>query len=528
MALTLTDINVGSTADDGTGDPLRTAFQSVNSNNTSLEGNLNAFNKSDVADGASAVAWDLDTDNTLSVSGAKLLSVKNNTTEKLWVGTEGQIFLGHVDASITRSSTSRVYIVGEATQYRFHQTQFYVSSGFEINSALNPTSTTVPVYRLDNDGDTGLGFAAADQVNLIAGGAEGLRVTNESGAKVVFPQGTLESSVADGATAEAFSLSSPAYSTSGAKLLSVKNNGFEKAYIDKDGVIVSGSDSGNTALKIGQGTTQYNAQISTSASTNLLINPQGSVSFKNNTLGNVVDSLSIAKTGLEFSRDNTQAVVQWSARVSDIASTDFDITGCSAYSSASTNLTGGDVSITAGDGSSGSAGDAHGGDVVLAGGAGYGTGNDGYVLIQDGIYGIMSVQGGSTSQDDIGTTPEILTAWNTDGISNGVTVSSANDYITADVAGTYEVHANISFSGTASSLVTLEIYIYDDSGTSWSASGFALERKIGSTGDVGNAGVSGMVALDTSDRVAIYITTDGATDDVTVTEAQLQIKRISS
>ena len=43
-------------------------------------------------------------------------------------------------------------------------------------------------------------------------------------------------------------------------------------------------------------------------------------------------------------------------------------------------------------------------------------------------------------------------------------------------------------------------------------------------GDVGRAAVSG---LDTSDRIAIYITTDGATDDVTTTESVLHIKRIS-
>jgi hypothetical protein len=143
-------------------------------------------------------------------------------------------------------------------------------------------------------------------------------------------------------------------------------------------------------------------------------------------------------------------------------------------------------------------------------------------------YGVMSVQGGSTQQTDIGTTPEILTAWNTDGVSSGTTVSSANDYITVGGAGTYMVTCTISFSGTAGSTVTLEIYVYDDSGTSWGASGFAIERKIGSTGDVGAAALSGIVALDTSDRVAIYIATDGATDDVTVTEAQLCVRRIAN
>jgi hypothetical protein len=170
-----------------------------------------------------------------------------------------------------------------------------------------------------------------------------------------------------------------------------------------------------------------------------------------------------------------------------------------------------------------------GGDLILQGGqSASGGGDNGLTLVNDTVYGIMSVQAGATSQDDIGTTPEILTAWNTDGIANGTTPSQANDYITALVAGVYEVHANLSFSGTSSSVVDMEIYVYDDSGTSWSASGFQLQRKIGTGGDVGNAGTSGLVTLDTDDRVAIYVATDGATDDVTVTEAQLQIKRISN
>jgi hypothetical protein len=215
------------------------------------------------------------------------------------------------------------------------------------------------------------------------------------------------------------------------------------------------------------------------------------------------------------------------------ATTDFDnsgndltITGPSALIAAVTNLDGGDLNINGG--AAATTGIGIGGNVNINGGLKGSTGTQGFSLVNDTVYGIMSTQGGVTSQDDIGTTPEILVAWNTDGISNGTTVSSANDYITADVAGVYEVVGSLSFSGTANSTVTMEIYIYDDSGTSWSASGFALERKLGSGGDVGRASVSGLVTLDTSDRVAIYVATDGATDDVTTTESVLHIKRISN
>jgi hypothetical protein len=169
-----------------------------------------------------------------------------------------------------------------------------------------------------------------------------------------------------------------------------------------------------------------------------------------------------------------------------------------------------------------------GGDLILRGGQNAtGGGTDGFALVNDTIYGIMSVQGGVTSQDNIGTTPEILVAWNTDGIANGTTPDETNDYITANVAGVYSVNVSLSFFGSNGSEVGLYIYTYDDSGTAWNDSGFAIERTLSSGTAIGAISINGLVTLDTSDRVAVYITTDGPTDDVTVGEAQLMIERIS-
>jgi hypothetical protein len=156
-----------------------------------------------------------------------------------------------------------------------------------------------------------------------------------------------------------------------------------------------------------------------------------------------------------------------------------------------------------------------------------GGGTDGFALVNDTIYGIMSVQGGVTSQDNIGTTPEILVAWNTDGIANGTTPDETNDYITANVAGVYSVNVSLSFFGSNGSEVGLYIYTYDDSGTAWNDSGFAIERTLSSGTAIGAIAINGLVTLDISDRVAVYITTDGPTDDVTIGEAQLIIERIS-
>ena len=139
----------------------------------------------------------------------------------------------------------------------------------------------------------------------------------------------------------------------------------------------------------------------------------------------------------------------------------------------------------------------------------------------------MSVQGGSTSQDNIDTTKIKLTGFNTNGLSNGMTVDHTDDSIKALVAGTYEISMNLSFSGTNSAEFQLEVYVYDDSTTSWVASGFSVDRKLGTGGDVGSCSLTGLVALDVDDKIAIYVSSGAATDDITPTEAQFIAKRIS-
>ena len=67
----------------------------------------------------------------------------------------------------------------------------------------------------------------------------------------------------------------------------------------------------------------------------------------------------------------------------DTATAPFTVTGQAAKSSATTNITGGSISLTGGDGASDSAGAAHGGNITLRGGTGYGTGHNGYIILED-------------------------------------------------------------------------------------------------------------------------------------------------
>jgi hypothetical protein len=60
-----------------------------------------------------------------------------------------------------------------------------------------------------------------------------------------------------------------------------------------------------------------------------------------------------------------------------------NILGQDAFPTAVTNLDGGDIRITGGAGASSSAGDADGGNVYLKGGTGYGTGSNGFIILQN-------------------------------------------------------------------------------------------------------------------------------------------------
>lgn len=241
----------------------------------------------------------------------------------------------------------------------------------------------------------------------------------------------------------------------------------------------------------------------------------------------IANATSYGRSSIKFRHPSSSATVQIADLTSDAATGTMILRGPNALSSASTNLEGGPASILGGDGASASAGAAHGGNVTIGGGTGYGTGHNGYVLTDDTIYGGISVQGGSAAEATTDGTPRLVAAWNTDGLSNGTTPDHTDDTILATVAGTYEVHAHVSFSGTAAKSFQLELYVYDDSGTAWGASGFAVDRKLGAGGDVGACAVMGLVALDVDDKVGLYHSSSDGGSAFTATEAQLSIKRIS-
>jgi hypothetical protein len=147
-------------------------------------------------------------------------------------------------------------------------------------------------------------------------------------------------------------------------------------------------------------------------------------------------------------------------------------------------------------------------------------------------YGIMQTVDGDTAspqiaQGSVNATPALLTAWNTDGLSSGITVSSATGKLTVANAGIYEIDLSISFSGTLSKTFVFEIYQDDVSASPTpTATNFKMTRKLGTGGDVGSASLTGLVSLAANDSIMIYVSsTDGGTD-VVVHQSQLLVAQL--
>lgn len=185
----------------------------------------------------------------------------------------------------------------------------------------------------------------------------------------------------------------------------------------------------------------------------------------------------------------------------DYSARNLTITGPSAYASATTNQ--------------------DGGNLVLQGGQkATGGGSNGLALVNDTVYGMIYVTANSTAETTVDTTPRKIAAFDSDGPENGIDADHTTDDITCDTAGTYKITASVSFSGTLSSTFNVEIY-KNTTGT-----GFVLERKLGTGGDIGNSAVVGIVNCAATDTFSLYqYTADGSA--MTIHAAQLTAHRLS-
>jgi hypothetical protein len=138
----------------------------------------------------------------------------------------------------------------------------------------------------------------------------------------------------------------------------------------------------------------------------------------------------------------------------------------------------------------------------------------------------MTTQANSTAEGTTDATPRLVAAWNTDGIASGCDVDHSTDVIEVAGSGVYSVLVGMSFSGSLSKTYQLEVYVYDDSGASWGASGCAADRKLGTGGDVGSAAFGCLLALDANDQIGVYHSSSDGGTSFTATEAQLVVMQV--
>lgn len=191
--------------------------------------------KGQPVDGAAAVGVVTDTSATLANATAKLLSVRNNTTEKTYILYDGTHYApGMTTFGATSLTLKSTVADGAAT----------VAHILDTTNALSTTGAKL--FSLRNAGVEKIGVTY-DGSTIFGGTVSIGNMTDDAGQarihQVANYTTTITARIGDGAGSVAVILnnSKATLSTAGAKLLSVRNNSTEKVFIDKDGSIAQAS-----------------------------------------------------------------------------------------------------------------------------------------------------------------------------------------------------------------------------------------------------------------------------------------------
>lgn len=143
-------------------------------------------------------------------------------------------------------------------------------------------------------------------------------------------------------------------------------------------------------------------------------------------------------------------------------------------------------------------------------------------VVSAGVYGSLYITGGSTAQTGIGTTATKVTAFTASGDSANVTVSVADDRITLDNEGVYQINFAGSFSGSQNTVFTFEFQVGDVAITNAKAA-----RKIGSGGDIGSTALTDFYTASAGDQLTVAVKADDTGKQITMQEATLSVVRVS-
>jgi hypothetical protein len=141
-----------------------------------------------------------------------------------------------------------------------------------------------------------------------------------------------------------------------------------------------------------------------------------------------------------------------------------------------------------------------------------------------GDYGGMWVVDGTTPQA-VTATPQKLINWTANAPSVGIVPDYVNSEITIGVEGVYEGSGMYMFNGSANKTFEFELYV--DSGSGYVASGTPkIVRKLGTSGDVGSAGIQMQVLMSAGDKAAVFVSSPDGGTSLTIQQATLIGKRI--
>jgi hypothetical protein len=127
---------------------------------------------------------------------------------------------------------------------------------------------------------------------------------------------------------------------------------------------------------------------------------------------------------------------------------------------------------------------------------------------------------GVTAQGSIGTSFVKVTGFANDGVAQDATADSANNKITVNTTGAYEVHFDISFSGSGTTTFDFEVYV------NGASADLGIQRKLGTGGDVGNSSCARILQIGAGQDVEVYVKADGTGKTITPVYMNLYVHRV--
>ena len=127
------------------------------------------------------------------------------------------------------------------------------------------------------------------------------------------------------------------------------------------------------------------------------------------------------------------------------------------------------------------------------------------------IYGEVYIKGNTTALT-LNSATKVQIGFDTDGLSNGMTVDATENHITADQDGEYFVSVSCALRNDAAQSHLVSIGVFVNNGVTQKLNIHAHRSLSGGSTDAGSISLSGIVELSEDDTVELWANTDSASD----------------